>query len=292
MVALSIACSSSSPNSGGTLNQQGASSSGGSGDDGSAGASGSGSGAGASSSGTTSSSGTGSSGAQSSSSGTSGGGSGSSGSSSSSGSSGSDASTSYGPYPSGPYCQPAGSLGHLSAGCVLPNTTWIGYADPKADAVATTKPFANYSLDDARKSGHRWAMINVAEFQCPGCAHSGTELEAMGAAVEKAGGVVIEVLETDGFQNCATQPDLMTWITRYSLEVTTVIDPGGLNTPPSPSPSLAFFGLRDQAYIVDLTTMKVTQYIAGSIAPVATNSAGLALQALDSLLLGDGGGGG
>jgi hypothetical protein len=173
---------------------------------------------------------------------------------------------------------------------VLPNTTWIGYADPAADALATTKPYANYSLDDARKSGHRWAMINVAEFLCPGCDNSAVELGQMGAAVVHAGGVVIEVLETDGFANCATQADLQSWITKpsHNLYVTTVKDPGDNTTP---SPSLAFFGRRDQAYIVDLTTMTVTQYINGSIVAQTTNSAGLAMQALDSLLLRDGGGG-
>jgi hypothetical protein len=134
-------------------------------------------------------------------------------------------------------------------------------------------------------------MINVAEFLCPGCDNSAQELGAMGAAVVHAGGVVIEVLETDGFANCATQADLMSWVTKptHNLNVTTVKDPGDNTTP---SPSLAFFGRRDQAYIVDLKTMTVTQYIDGSIIAVATNSAGLALQALDSLLMGDGGGGG
>jgi hypothetical protein len=173
---------------------------------------------------------------------------------------------------------------------VLPNTTWIGYANPSADALSTTKPYANYTLDDARKSGHRWAMINVAEFLCPGCDNSAVELGQMGAAVVHAGGVVIEVLETDGFQNCATQADVQSWITKstHNLYVTTVKDPGDNSTP---SPSLAFFGRRDQAYIVDLTTMTVTQYIDGAIFAQTTNSAGLALQALDSLLLRDGGGG-
>jgi hypothetical protein len=103
--------------------------------------------------------------------------------------------------------------------------------------------------------------------------------------------VVIEVLETDGFSNCATQPDLQSWITKpsHNLFVTAVKDNCDNTTA---SPSLAFFGRRDQAYIVDLRTMTVTQYINGSIIAIGTNSAGLALQALDSLLMGDGGGGG
>jgi hypothetical protein len=187
-----------------------------------------------------------------------------------------------GPYPSGPYCQPAGSGGHLSAGCVLPNVTWIGYDDEAANALATTEPYAAYTLDQARRSGKHYAMINVAEFDCPGCRNSATELGAGSADVVHAGGVVIEVLETTGFVTQASMTDLSTWVTTYGLYNTTVKDPDDAGTA-----SLNFFGRRDQAYIVDLTTMKILQYIDGSIVAAPTgslNSAGLAMQAMHTLL--------
>jgi hypothetical protein len=186
-----------------------------------------------------------------------------------------------GPYPSGPYCQPAGSGGHLDAGCVLPDTTWIGYAAPTGTVAASTAPYASFSLDDARKLGRRYAMINVAEFECPGCQNSATELEARSASIGKAGGLVIEVLETDGFITQATMTDLTYWVTNYKLYNTTVKDPDGSGTP-----TLNLFGRRDQAYIVDLTTMTILQYIDGSIinATPSENSAGLAMDQMDILL--------
>lgn len=206
--------------------------------------------------------------------------SGASGSSSSS-SSGGSSSGATGSYPSGPYCQAAGSGGHLDAGCVLPDTTWIGYSDPTGTVLASTAPYASYSLDDARATGRRYAMINLAEFDCPGCQNSATELEARAASVEQAGGLVIEVLETSGFVTQASMTDLDYWVTNYMLKNTTVKDPDGSGTP-----SLDFFGRRDQAYIVDLTTMTILQYIDGSIvnATPAENSAGLAMDAMLKLL--------
>jgi hypothetical protein len=192
-------------------------------------------------------------------------------------------------YPSGPYCTPAGSNGHLSAGCVLPNVSWMGYADESGTALASTEPYAAYSLGDARKSGKRYAMVNVAEFDCPGCQQSatllGTENDAgvsAGASVEEAGGLVIEVLETAGFADVASKTDLDAWVSKYKLMVTTVADPGTSSTP---SPSLALFGRRDQAYIIDLSTMKILQYIDGSIVAAGPdNSAGLAMTAMHKLL--------
>jgi len=213
---------------------------------------------------------------------------GSSGSSSSGGSSGGTDASIAAAYPSGPYCTPAGSAGHMDVGCVLPNMTWIGYDDEAANEVATKEPYATYTLDDARKSGKRYAMINVAEFDCPGCQNSATELGATndagvsaGASVVQAGGLVIEVLETSGFVAIASMTDLESWVNKYSLMVTTVKDPDSS----SGTPTLDQFGRRDQAYIVDLTTMKILQYIDGSIVATAGgNSAGLAMTAMHTLL--------
>jgi hypothetical protein len=186
-----------------------------------------------------------------------------------------------GPYPAGPYCQAAGSGGNLTAGCVLPNTTWIGYVDPTGSVLASTESYVSFSLQDARNLGRRYAMINVAEFDCPGCQNSATELEARAASVEQAGGLVIEVLETAGFTTQADMTDLTYWVTNYMLKNTTVKDPDGTGTP-----TLDFFGRRDQAYIVDLSTMTILQYIDGSIinATPSENSAGLAMDALLKLL--------
>jgi hypothetical protein len=203
------------------------------------------------------------------------------------------------PYPSGPYCSPAGSGGHLTVGCTLPNTSWMGYDDEAANVLATTEPYGMYSLgkafSDAQQSGKRYAMLNLAEFDCPGCKKSAVELSAAGdagvsagAAVVQAGGVVIELLESAGFVDIATQADLQAWVNdptapegAHALYVTSVADPG---TSTTASPSLAFFGQREQAYIIDLSTMKILQYINGDISGIGATSGGLAMTAMHKLL--------
>jgi hypothetical protein len=167
--------------------------------------------------------------------------------------------------------------------------SWIGYDDESANVVATTEPYATYTLDDARKSGKRYLMINVAEFDCPGCQNSATALGTVvdagvseGASVVQAGGVVIEVLETSGFVTIADMTDLDSWINKYSLQVTTVKDPDNTT---GATPSLTQFGHRDQAYIVDMTTMKIIQVFTGSeVADGDMNSAPEAMAAMHSLL--------
>jgi len=176
-----------------------------------------------------------------------------------------------GPYPSGPY--------GVTVGSVISDMTWIGYADPAADAVATTKPYAPYTLDDARRSGKHYAMINLAESECPGCQKSAGEIEAGGKSVVDAGGVVIEVLETTGFVAQATMADLEAWINKYSLPVTTVKDPDGTGTP-----TLMALGQREQAYIIDLTTMTIIQIIEGDTSGIGATSGGKALAAMHTLL--------
>ena len=257
---------------------------------GSSGSSGSaGSGSGSSGSSVSGSGSSGSSGSTSGSSGSSGSTSGSSGSSgSSSGATsdagGSDGSTALGPYPSGPYCAPAGIVGHLSPGCILPNMTWIGYVDDAADAVASTKPYVTYSLDDVRKAGKKYAMINVAELSCPGCQKSAGEIRDGGAAVVQAGGVVVEVLMTAGFTTIATRANLDSWVGTYKLPVTTVKDPDSSPTASNPTPTNNMFGRRDQAYIVELPTMKVLQYINGDTTGFGTTSGSQAMTAMHTLL--------
>jgi hypothetical protein len=177
----------------------------------------------------------------------------------------------FGPYPAGPY--------GVTVGSVIADMMWIGYVDDAANAVATTKPYVPYSLDDARRSGKHYAMINLAESDCPGCQKSAGEIEAGGASVVDAGGVVIEVLETTGFVAQASQADLEAWINKYMLTVTTVKDPDGTGTP-----TLNSLGQREQAYIIDLTTMTIIQIIEGDTSGIGMTSGGKALTAMHTLL--------
>jgi hypothetical protein len=184
---------------------------------------------------------------------------------------GDDGSTPLGPYPSGPY--------GVQVGDVIQDFTWSGYRDDAADAVATSKTYGTYTLDDARKSGKRYAMINLAEVQCPGCQKSAGEIASGGPGVVQAGGVVIEVLETSGFVKQPTKAELDAWITKYMLPVTTVKDPDGAGTP-----SLDILGPREHAYIVDLTTMKIVQIVPGDYTGIGATSGGKALAAMHQLL--------
>ena len=176
-----------------------------------------------------------------------------------------------GAYPTGPY--------GTTVGTVIANMTWIGYVDDAADAIGTTKPYIAYSLDDARKSGKHYAMINLAETYCPGCQKSAGEIATGGAAVVSAGGIVIEVLETTGFTAQASKTDLTAWVNKYSLPVTTVKDQDGTGTP-----TLNALGQREQAYIIDLTTMKIVQIIAGDITGIGATSGGKAMPVMHTLL--------
>jgi hypothetical protein len=287
MVAAS-GCSSSSDTGTGAGSSSGGTSSSGS-SSGTASSSGSSSGS-ASSSGSSSSGG--SSGTASSSGGSSGGGSGSTSGSggSSSGDSGTppagDSGVAAAPYPSGPYCAAAGTGGAMATGCVIPNLSWTGYVDDTADALATTKPYGAYSLLDvynaARVSGKKYLMINIAEFLCPGCQNSATEMgmaSGGGASVDQAGGVLIEVLMTNGFSTPPTKANLDSWVSKYNLSFTVMAD---LDAALTTSNTL---GRRDQAYIIDMTTMKVLQYIDGSIIAAGSNNSGaLGMAAMHKLL--------
>jgi hypothetical protein len=250
----------------------------------SSGSGGGGNGNGSSSGGGSGSSG-GSSGSSGGSSGSSGGSSGSSGGSgSSSGSSGSSGGSSGsggegGAYPSGPY--------GVAVGDVIPNMQWIGYEDDQASEVATMEPYAAYTLLDAYNSGKHYAMINLAETDCPGCQKSAGELENGSTdptapdakTIVGMGGVVIEVLETTGFTTQASQTDLEAWVNKYELPCTTVKDPDGTGTV-----TLNTLGHREQAYIVDLTTMKILQVIEGDETGLGATSGGKALAAMQTLL--------
>jgi len=279
IAALVLACSGGSSGTGGFGNGNGGSgSSGGSGSGGSSSSGGSGgsngSSGGASSSGSASSGSGSSSGSSGSGSGSSGGSSGSSssggGNSSGSSGGGSDGGVASA-YPPGPYGKTVGS--------VIENITWVGYSDPTARTLATNEPYASYSLDDARKSGMRYAMFNLGDFNCPSCQASAMELASGAASVVAAGGVVIEVLTSTNIgASPATQTNLENWINNFNLVNTSVKDPDGSGTY-----TLDNYGPREQAYIIDLSTMKIVDILQGVI-DGTPHSAGLGLAEMHTLL--------
>ncbi len=59
-------------------------------------------------------------------------------------------------YPAGPYGNTKGDT--------IPPLTWIGYQDDAGDVVATTRPYAPYSMDALRRSGRPYAIVHTAEF--------------------------------------------------------------------------------------------------------------------------------
>src|SRR5580658_3370415 len=316
LAAVSVGCSSGGSNSKNPVGLSGSSGNGGSSGSGSSGGSpgGSGSSGGSTSPSGSSSAGSGSSGAASSGAG---GGSNSgstmsgSGSSSGGAADGGTPSTTLAAYPSGPYCTPAGpGNGHLpdSPGCVLPptippdNTLWMGYVDNDANELATMEPYTTYSFGDvfnyAQQNGKKYLMVNLAEFTCPGCGESAAEMSVTddagvtaAAEVVHAGGMVIEMLESVNFATAATQMQLQSWISDptategpHAFFVTVVGDP----PTSSGTPSFNFFGRRDQAYIVDLTTMTIVKYIDGSTGPTTngTGNSGPQAMAYMHMLLG------
>ena len=77
----------------------------------------------------------------------------------------------------------------------------------------------------------------------------------------------------------ASKTDLDAWVNKYMLPVTTVKDPDGTGTV-----TLNTLGGREQAYIVDLTTMKILQIITGDITGIGATSGGKAMTAMHQLL--------
>lgn len=59
-------------------------------------------------------------------------------------------------YPPGPYGADVGST--------FPPLLWEGYPDLAGDAIANTKPYGPYLMDDARRSGRAYAMVHVSDF--------------------------------------------------------------------------------------------------------------------------------
>jgi hypothetical protein len=195
------------------------------------------------------------------------------------------------PYPAGPYCAAAGENGSLAEGCIFPpNLSWNGYVDNTGDALATSKPYVAYSpldlYNDGHASGKKYAMVNVAEFLCPGCQNSATAMGTAtdagateGASVDQAGGILVEVLESASF-TVPTKANLDSWAMKYMLQNTTVTDlSSGLTT-------FMTLGHRDQAYIIDLTTMKIIKVFTGSIVNAGSANSGPSGMAYMHMLLG------
>ena len=59
-------------------------------------------------------------------------------------------------YPAGPYGN--------NVGDTLAPLVWEGYADPLANALASTEPYGAYSMDDLRRSGVPFGVVHVSEF--------------------------------------------------------------------------------------------------------------------------------
>jgi hypothetical protein len=58
---------------------------------------------------------------------------------------------------------PAGPYGH-DVGSTIAPLVWEGYADPLADALATTKPYGPYSMNDLRLSGKAYGIVHLSAF--------------------------------------------------------------------------------------------------------------------------------
>jgi hypothetical protein len=59
-------------------------------------------------------------------------------------------------YPAGPY--------GANVGDVIFPLDWMGYNDEAADALATTKTYGPYSMNDLRVSGKTYGIVHVASF--------------------------------------------------------------------------------------------------------------------------------
>jgi hypothetical protein len=88
-------------------------------------------------------------------------------------------------------------------------------------------------------------------------------LAAQGKQVVDAGGVVVEVLQTYSRPSGTDEPNLMnltTWADTHSLTVTSVID----RDLDAELETFTYTRRREQAFVVDLSTMRVVFQFAGS----------------------------
>ncbi len=59
-------------------------------------------------------------------------------------------------YPAGPYGN--------TVGAIIPPLVWEGYPDPLADALATSKVYGSYTMNDLRLSGRKYGIVHVSSF--------------------------------------------------------------------------------------------------------------------------------
>jgi hypothetical protein len=59
-------------------------------------------------------------------------------------------------YPAGPYGNAIGET--------FPPLKWEGYVATTGAVIVNTLPYQNYTMDDARMSGKRYAMVHVSAF--------------------------------------------------------------------------------------------------------------------------------
>jgi len=55
-------------------------------------------------------------------------------------------------YPAGPYGADVGET--------IPNLLWLGFPNDDAGRLASAAPYTSYSLDNARRSGKRYALLH------------------------------------------------------------------------------------------------------------------------------------
>jgi hypothetical protein len=160
-------------------------------------------------------------------------------------------------YPPGPYGK--------TVGATIENYQFNGYVNDAGTALSNTLPKRDYSLDDARKSGARYALIHLAAFYCAGCRSAAADLGDLSAPVQAAGGRVIEVMFS-GTAGAPTDNELDSWVTAYDLKVSLVAPKGTSSLAGGASD-------REHAYIVDLSTMKIVWTVFGSYGPTTNSSA-------------------
>ena len=81
-----------------------------------------------------------------------------------------------------------------------------------------------------------------------------------------AGGIIVEILTTR-LGGAPTKADLDTWVNTYKIPVTSVMDPPGTGTK-----TFTAYGRRENAFVVDLKTMKILKKVSGSIAGIGDSS--------------------
>lgn len=173
------------------------------------------------------------------------------------------------PYPAGPYGK--------TVGATVDDYQFTGYVNDAGTALSNTLPQRDYSFDDLRKSGARYALIHLSAYYCSGCRSAAVDLGDLSAPVQQAGGRVIEVLFSGTGAATDPAPVLGAWITAYDLKVTTIIPKAG-NT------LVTDDGMRENSYIVDLTTMKIVWTVFGSYRGTTNSSAKQGLAKMHELL--------